>query len=178
MLLIIRVMLRPHREPASRIAWVAVIAALPVVGILAYLLFGEVNIGRRRVARKRAVIGGLRQLAEAKAGNELNIQPVLLESYEPLFRLGQSISGFDPIGGNSGQLLADSNAAIDAMVSDFLSVLGIGRSRGELPCLQTSVFCVGSLLWAAPVPSPLPQPRWLGAEFACRQILASVRNGN
>ncbi len=38
---IIRVMLRPHREPASRIAWVAVVAALPVVGILAYILFGE-----------------------------------------------------------------------------------------------------------------------------------------
>jgi cardiolipin synthase A/B len=118
-LLIIRVMLRPHREPASRIAWVAVIAALPVVGILVYLLFGEVNIGRRRAARKRDVVGGLRQLAAAKVGNELNIQPVLLERYEPLFRLGHSISGFDPIGGNSGQLLADSNAAIDAMVSDI-----------------------------------------------------------
>jgi len=32
---IARVMLRPHRDPASRIAWVAVVAALPVVGILA-----------------------------------------------------------------------------------------------------------------------------------------------
>jgi cardiolipin synthase len=37
---IIPVMLRPHREPASRITWVAVVAALPVVGILAYILFG------------------------------------------------------------------------------------------------------------------------------------------
>ena len=41
LVVIIRVMLRPHREPASRIAWVAVVAALPVVGILAYILFGE-----------------------------------------------------------------------------------------------------------------------------------------
>ena len=31
--LIIRVLTRPHREPASRIAWIAVIAALPIVGI-------------------------------------------------------------------------------------------------------------------------------------------------
>jgi len=46
--LIIRVLTRPHREPASRIAWIAVIAALPIVGILAYVFFGEVNIGRAR----------------------------------------------------------------------------------------------------------------------------------
>ena len=31
--LIVRVMLRPHREPAARVAWVAVITVLPVVGI-------------------------------------------------------------------------------------------------------------------------------------------------
>ena len=39
---IVRVLLRPHRQPASRIAWIVVITTLPVMGILAYLLFGEV----------------------------------------------------------------------------------------------------------------------------------------
>ena len=33
--------------------------------------------------------------------------------------LGHSISGFDPVGGNSARLLADSNATIDAMVADI-----------------------------------------------------------
>jgi cardiolipin synthase len=49
--LIVRVLLRPHREPASRIAWIVVIIAVPVVGILAYILLGETNIGRRRMWR-------------------------------------------------------------------------------------------------------------------------------
>ena len=49
--LILRVLLRPHRDPASRIAWVVVIIALPFIGALAYLLLGEVNIGRRRARR-------------------------------------------------------------------------------------------------------------------------------
>jgi len=49
--LIARVLLRPHRQPASRIAWVVVIIALPMVGILAYILLGETSIGRRRVER-------------------------------------------------------------------------------------------------------------------------------
>ena len=44
---VIRILLRRHREPASRVAWVEVVTALPVVGIIAYLLLGETNIGRR-----------------------------------------------------------------------------------------------------------------------------------
>ena len=56
---VVRVLLRPHREPASRIAWVVVIVAVPLLGILAYLFFGETNIGRRRVARLRESIARL-----------------------------------------------------------------------------------------------------------------------
>ncbi|MEQ8789609.1 MAG: cardiolipin synthase [Pirellulaceae bacterium] len=116
--LILRVMLRPHRQPASRIAWVAVIAALPVVGILAYLLFGEVNIGRRRVARMREVIDSLPQPATDERGAP-HATPNLPRRYEHLFRLGRSISGFAPVGGNAAELMADSNAAIAAMAADI-----------------------------------------------------------
>ena len=53
---IARILLRPHRDPASRIAWMVVVGVLPLFGMLAYLLLGEVNIGRRRVARLHAVL--------------------------------------------------------------------------------------------------------------------------
>lgn len=46
-LFIIRVLLRPRRDPASRIAWIVIILVFPFVGILAYILFGETNIGWR-----------------------------------------------------------------------------------------------------------------------------------
>jgi cardiolipin synthase len=118
-LLVLRVMLRPHREPASRIAWVAVIAAIPAVGMLAYLLFGEVNIGRRRVARHREVLQGLPSLSAAAPGDEAHMSARIPREYEHLFRVGESISGWPAVGGNSGRLLADSNAAIDAMVADI-----------------------------------------------------------
>ena len=40
--LVIRVLLRPHREPASRIAWVVVILVVPALGIIAYgMLTGQ-----------------------------------------------------------------------------------------------------------------------------------------
>lgn len=110
---IARILLRPHRDPASRVAWVAVVALFPALGVLAYLLFGEVNIGRRRVERARAVYAGLRKDVTDGA------DAVVLERHENLFRLGQSISGFHPVGGNTARLLPDSNAMIDALVADI-----------------------------------------------------------
>jgi len=117
--LIVRVLLRPHRQPASRIAWIVVIAVLPVFGILAYLLFGEVNIGRRRVARLRQVIGAMPAFPPAVPGDESNLEARVPERYAHLFHMGRSISGLGPVGGNTARLMADSNSAIDAMVADI-----------------------------------------------------------
>lgn len=119
LLLVVRVLLRPHREPASRIAWVVVIVVLPVAGILAYILFGEVSIGRRRVARLRKVLERMPDFPAVVPGDAVNFEAEVPEHYEHLFRVGQSISGFEPVGGNLARLMADSNAAIDAMVADI-----------------------------------------------------------
>jgi len=116
---LVRVMLRPHREPASRIAWVAVIVSLPLVGVIAYLLFGEVNIGRRRVAKLRAIERAMPPPNPVAASESANLHATLSPRSEHLFRVGRSISGFEPIGGNSARLLADSNAAIASMVADI-----------------------------------------------------------
>ena len=116
---LVRVMLRPHREPASRIAWVAVILALPVVGVLAYILFGEVNIGRKRIARLRAIERRLPPAAPGSPAELENLSAKIPDRCAHLFHVGRSISGFDPVAGNSAQLLADSNAAIAAMVADI-----------------------------------------------------------
>lgn len=117
--LIARVLLRPNRQPASRIAWVAVIAGLPVMGILAYALFGEVSVGRRRIARLRGVMDRLPPVASVAPEQAAHARAEVPDRYAHLFALGRSISGFEPIGGNSARLLADSNAAIDAMVEDI-----------------------------------------------------------
>jgi cardiolipin synthase len=117
--LIGRVLLRPHRDPASRIAWVVVIVAMPIVGILAYILLGEVNVGRHRVQRMREVLARLPHLDATGVDDVKALQSTVPERYAHLFRVGHSISGFEPVGGNTGRLLADSNATVDAMVSDI-----------------------------------------------------------
>ena len=116
---VVRVLLRPHREPASRIAWVVVIVAVPLLGILAYLFFGETNIGRRRVARLRESIARLPGWSDAAAESVMPLQEDIPQRYMHLFQAGQTINGFAPVGGNRGHLLPDSNATIDAIVADI-----------------------------------------------------------
>jgi cardiolipin synthase len=112
-----RAILRPHREPTARVAWVVVMVALPFMGILAYLLVGETSIGRRRVGRMREVLAQLPVPDQAPGWQ--STQPEIPERLRPLFRVGHSVNGFEPVGGNAARLLPDSNATIEALVADI-----------------------------------------------------------
>ena len=117
--LIVRVLLRSHRDPASRIAWIVVIVAMPVAGILAYLLLGETRLGRSRIECMRAVLAGLPPLEATPGIDDPGLAPEIPERHRDLFRVGRSISGMSPIGGNCGRLCPSSDATIDAMVADI-----------------------------------------------------------
>ncbi|HEX7323781.1 MAG TPA: cardiolipin synthase [Rhodanobacteraceae bacterium] len=108
-----RAITRPNRTPASRVAWVAVIMFLPLLGILAYLFLGETSIGPERVKRARA--------AERKTSlPDGDGAPVTSEPrVTALFDLCHSINGFSAAAGNRIELQADSNAAIDALTADI-----------------------------------------------------------
>lgn len=109
----VRVLLRPRRDPASRIAWILFIMALPYVGALAYLLLGEVRLpgaAGRTVASRHP---------EAHTAYPADIPDGASHDVEPVFSMGLSISGFTPVGGNTGRLLEDSNATIATLVADI-----------------------------------------------------------
>ncbi|MCF7673873.1 MAG: cardiolipin synthase [Akkermansiaceae bacterium] len=115
----LRAILRPHRQPASRVAWVVVILAVPAFGIVAYLLLGETSIGRRRVARMREVLASMPDVAATPGADSANFKPEIPERYVHLFRVGHSVNGFEAMGGNRAKLMKDSNAAIESMVADI-----------------------------------------------------------
>lgn len=119
MALIVRVLLRPHRQPASRIAWIVVIMALPVLGILAYILLGETNIGRRRVEKLREVLSRMPDVTDAAGADDSNLQVDVPQRYAQLFQVGKSVNGFNPVAGNRAHLMKDSDVTISSIVADI-----------------------------------------------------------
>src|SRR5205809_3282037 len=113
--ILVRAILRPHREPASRIAWAVVIVALPLAGIIAYLVMGEVRISLKRRVRGREIEARLpRPPGDGDLASRLDAG-----FYDAPFALGRSINDLPPTGGNKASLAADSNVAIDEMVADI-----------------------------------------------------------
>lgn len=120
-----RAITRPNRTPASRVAWVAVIMLLPLVGVVGYLLLGETSIGRERVRRLHAAEAALQQPRSA-----IDRPAAIDPPAEELFNLCQAVNGFPPVSGNRITLLGDpaapadrpmrnSDAAIAAFVEDI-----------------------------------------------------------
>src|ERR1700722_5405337 len=98
LLTVLRAITRPDRTPASRVAWIAVIMGLPVIGVVAYLLLGETSIGRERSQRLRDAESRLATPSGAGA-----------EPDDPVARsvsaLCRSINGFGPAPGNPKRMI-------------------------------------------------------------------------
>jgi cardiolipin synthase len=122
--LTVRVLLRPHRDPASRVAWVAVILLVPVFGAVLYLLLGETNIGRKRAESVRRVAAALPAAAGVPGMAAAIVDRPLPDHLDQLFRVGRSISGFDAVGGNTARLASSADDAVDGLVADIDAATG------------------------------------------------------
>lgn len=110
---IVRAILRPAREPISKLAWVMVMFVFPFLGILAYLLMGEVNLGTVRLAKIQEV-----KTALPKPASLMNAV-TLPSSFETAFRTASAVNGLPHMSVTSAHLQENSNAAITAMIADI-----------------------------------------------------------
>src|SRR5947199_8297290 len=67
----------------------------------------------------REMLAGMPSVADAPGADAPALQAEIPERYNHLFRVGHSVNGFEPVGGNHGRLLPDSNASIESLVSDI-----------------------------------------------------------
>lgn len=109
---VIRALLRAGLTPSARLAWIAVISAVPVAGIGAYFLFGEVRLARAKRERMRDVRNQLLALAP----DITDPAPALADAARPAFAAGFATSKLAPVGGNRLTLLPEG----DAMMEDVL----------------------------------------------------------
>jgi cardiolipin synthase len=112
---LLRALLKPQREPASRIAWFFAILVLPVVGVIAYLLVGEARVSARRRGRFAAIEARLpRPSGDPEAAREL-----ANGAWAAPFALARAVNGLPPTLGNRASLAQDGNAAIAGMIADI-----------------------------------------------------------
>lgn len=113
------ILLRRHREPVSRVAWLFLVTALPYIGAIAYVMLGTTSIGRKRIARLQRIWDHLPPPGDAAGMDAPDNRADVPDDYAPLYRVGQSISHYPAVGGNRADLMHDSDSGIDAMVADI-----------------------------------------------------------
>ena len=115
---VLRVIMK-RRPIGVSLAWLALILAIPVLGVSAYLILGEIRLGRRRAQRAQAMywpcVAWLQHLI---AG--FPHQPVTPSvKANPLVALIQSRLGMPLLGGNRMALLSEPEEILQHLVTDI-----------------------------------------------------------
>jgi cardiolipin synthase len=108
----VRVLLRPRLEPTVRLSWILVIELVPLAGIIAYVLFGEIRMRGAEVetmASVRARLSGL-----WVSSPETVRRPPELAA--PVIAANRATTGFSAVAGNRATLLAEDDGAIADLV--------------------------------------------------------------
>lgn len=115
--LVIRVIMR-RRPVGFQLAWIAVLLGLPLVGIVLYVLLGEMRLGRKRALRAESIHGPFQNwLGDL---HRRTVQPVIADNrWRPLSRLAESAVGIPPLPGNMLELLPDADAVFKSLIADI-----------------------------------------------------------
>jgi cardiolipin synthase A/B len=107
---IFRALLVEGRDPYARAAWLLLLVALPGLGVILYLLFGEPWISRRFRERARRAYEDLLPYAP---------QPDSAANPSNPFRSCEAASGWLTATGNTGSVAPSSDEAITMIVADI-----------------------------------------------------------
>lgn len=112
---LLRVILRPHRDPASRLAWLVVVLVVPVLAIPAYVLWGDTRLIRRRRLHGQSIEAALPRPPADAAGPAM----IAATPWQPPFAYAASVNGMAATAGNAATVAPDNRAAIAAMIADI-----------------------------------------------------------
>ena len=113
------VVISRKRSLYPALSWLVVVAFVPFVGAAAYLLVGELRLGRRKsqahlATRKNA---GLWNAVQGRIRHVL--QPPIPERLRSIAVLGEGQGGSPPLGGNDLLLLSDAGEVADRLITEI-----------------------------------------------------------
>ncbi len=110
-----------NRKPAAASAWLLLIFALPVVGLLAFFALGSPKLSQRRRNLQRGIntyIGDYVARAAADPRLAPIVAPLVHERYQPFVRLSTALGALPPVAGNAVEVLADYHGILAHMARD------------------------------------------------------------
>lgn len=114
----LRVMMKRRAVP-SAMAWLLVIYILPLVGIVTYLLCGELNLGKRRAERSKALWTSTARWIEDFKECQSIFARGNSEVAQSLFQLCEHRQGMGGLKGHRMQLLTSTDDAMRALIRDI-----------------------------------------------------------
>ncbi|MDE0888616.1 MAG: cardiolipin synthase [Phycisphaerales bacterium] len=118
--LVIMILSRRRIEPTTRLSWIILLLAIPVIGSIIYLLVGETRFGRQRIARHRRIIEALaRPEVHANADPGTSAAGSLKSASLRIARLAELVSDSGPVLGNEIELFGDTNLILDGLEKDI-----------------------------------------------------------
>ncbi len=112
------VILRRRALPVVSLAWLAIVFAVPTLGLLLYLMLGVSYFTTRRRRRShRAALGQGPGRARGRAHDPGRLS--IGEAHLNMIKQAQQVSGNPIVGGNRLDLIADNDRFIDSLVADI-----------------------------------------------------------
>lgn len=114
----VRVLVK-RRPVTSAMTWLLIIYILPLVGIIAYIAFGELHLGKRRVAKAQQMWPSVATWLEGLRHSKHIFATENSAVAEPLFQLCEKRQGIAGVKGNRIQLMTTCEESLKAIVNDI-----------------------------------------------------------
>jgi cardiolipin synthase len=148
----LRVIMR-RRPVGVSLAWISVILAVPLIGSLIYLMFGELRLGRSRALRAQQIHGPYQAWLESLRQRYPHQDDDAGDRPPSLARMVESASGFPPLAGNTVELIDSTEASFQWLISDI--------DKSQTTChLEFYIWSTGG--WADEVVEALCRARQRG----------------
>ena len=121
----ILVIISENRNPVKTIAWCVVLAFMPVIGLLLYILFGMDNRHRRLI--KEDDLSRLKRITEIIQGEDISSD--IPAQYKPLAGMLHKMNRAYPLSGNNVEIITDFQTMSDRLIAD------IGSARQHINML-------------------------------------------
>jgi len=116
--LVMLVYVPQRRGTAATRTWLLLIFLAPWPGLILYALFGRIHVPRNRIKRQEHASRQIRTAQDQMVTNP-GVNPGLPPKMKAAARLATQLGDFEPMGGNTAELLTDYAGAIDRLIADI-----------------------------------------------------------